>query len=548
MKDGAILANTGHFNVEIEIPALRELAVETREARALVDEFTLADGRRLYLIGDGRLVNLAAAEGHPAIVMDMSFANQALSAEWVVENGAGLERRVYDVPEGDRRGDRAAQAGDDGPRDRPADRRAARSTSRSWDEGNIDPSPSSSRSARCQMESVSSRLSRDRPARGRRGRAPRPAAAAGRGGRAALPIGGRGRGGHPHARDPRRAGDRRRRRVRLRARGARSARTSTPRYDVLVSARARPRSICAGRSTRCAPIPTPERARRHPRGGGRALPPHGRARGDARRAGLARPHALQHGRSRDRRVRDRARRDPAAWERGLVEHVWVDETRPLLQGARLTAWELDALGIPFSVIADGAAASLMRGRRGRLRAHRRRPHRRERRHGEQGRDVRARARGATGSRRFRSYVVAPTSTLDREHATGADIPIEAARPGRGFAALPGAEPRVRRHACLADRRDRDGGGRPPAAVRGVASRVRCAHEGARPRRRIRDAALPAHARPAEGAARGGREADARPRPRAARGDGGRRGRSSSRTRSSRRTSRSGRRARTASGS
>ena len=98
MKDGAILANTGHFNVEIEIPALRELAVETREARHQVDEYTLADGRRVYLIADGRLVNLAAAEGHPAIVMDMSFANQALSAEWVVANGASLERRVYDVP------------------------------------------------------------------------------------------------------------------------------------------------------------------------------------------------------------------------------------------------------------------------------------------------------------------------------------------------------------------------------------------------------------------------------------------------------------------
>ena len=98
MKDGAILANTGHFNVEIEIPALKDLAVETREARAQVDEYTLEDGRRIYLIADGRLVNLAAAEGHPAIVMDMSFANQALSAEWVVANGAGLERRVYDVP------------------------------------------------------------------------------------------------------------------------------------------------------------------------------------------------------------------------------------------------------------------------------------------------------------------------------------------------------------------------------------------------------------------------------------------------------------------
>jgi adenosylhomocysteinase len=98
MKDGAILANTGHFNVEIEIPALRDLAVETRAAREFVDEFTLADGRRLYLLGDGRLINLAAAEGHPATVMDMSFANQALSAEWVVSNGATLERKVYDVP------------------------------------------------------------------------------------------------------------------------------------------------------------------------------------------------------------------------------------------------------------------------------------------------------------------------------------------------------------------------------------------------------------------------------------------------------------------
>jgi adenosylhomocysteinase len=99
MKDGAILANTGHFNVEIEIPALRELAVETRTARPLVEEFRLEDGRRLYLIADGRLVNLGAAEGHPAAVMDMSFANQALSAEFVVAHAGELERRVYDVPE-----------------------------------------------------------------------------------------------------------------------------------------------------------------------------------------------------------------------------------------------------------------------------------------------------------------------------------------------------------------------------------------------------------------------------------------------------------------
>ena len=98
MKDGAILANTGHFNVEIDIPALRSLATETREARAFVEEFTLADGRKVYLLAEGRLVNLAAAEGHPAQVMDMSFANQALAAEFVIQNAASLERTVYDVP------------------------------------------------------------------------------------------------------------------------------------------------------------------------------------------------------------------------------------------------------------------------------------------------------------------------------------------------------------------------------------------------------------------------------------------------------------------
>jgi adenosylhomocysteinase len=99
MKDGAILANTGHFNVEIDIPGLRALATETREARAFVEEFTMAGGQRIYLIADGRLVNLSAAEGHPALVMDMSFANQALSAEYAIQNAAELERKVYPVPE-----------------------------------------------------------------------------------------------------------------------------------------------------------------------------------------------------------------------------------------------------------------------------------------------------------------------------------------------------------------------------------------------------------------------------------------------------------------
>ncbi len=98
MKDGAILANTGHFNVEIEIPGLKALSVSSKPARTNVEAFTLEDGRTLFLVAEGRLVNLSAAEGHPAAVMDMSFANQALSAEYVVEHAAELERKVYVVP------------------------------------------------------------------------------------------------------------------------------------------------------------------------------------------------------------------------------------------------------------------------------------------------------------------------------------------------------------------------------------------------------------------------------------------------------------------
>jgi adenosylhomocysteinase len=98
MKNGAILCNSGHFNIEIDIPALRSLAAETREARAFIDEFSLADGRRLYLVADGRLVNLSAAEGHPALVMDMSFANQALSLEYAARHASELDRKVYPVP------------------------------------------------------------------------------------------------------------------------------------------------------------------------------------------------------------------------------------------------------------------------------------------------------------------------------------------------------------------------------------------------------------------------------------------------------------------
>ncbi|MDI6751628.1 MAG: adenosylhomocysteinase [bacterium] len=98
MKNDAILANTGHFDVEIDIPELTKLAVSKRKVRDVIDEYTLSDGRRLNLLAEGRLVNLAAAEGHPAAVMDMSFANQALCSEFVVKKKGSLENRVYDVP------------------------------------------------------------------------------------------------------------------------------------------------------------------------------------------------------------------------------------------------------------------------------------------------------------------------------------------------------------------------------------------------------------------------------------------------------------------
>lgn len=98
MKDGAIVANSGHFNVEIDISALEEMAVEKREIKQEVKEYKLSDGRRIYLLAEGRLVNLAAAEGHPASVMDMSFSNQALSAEYIAKNPNSLEKKVYRVP------------------------------------------------------------------------------------------------------------------------------------------------------------------------------------------------------------------------------------------------------------------------------------------------------------------------------------------------------------------------------------------------------------------------------------------------------------------
>ncbi len=99
MKDGAIVANSGHFNVEIDIPTLEKMASSKRATREFVDEYSLKDGRKIYLLGEGRLINLAAAEGHPASVMDMSFANQALSVEYLVKNHKSLEHKVFPVPE-----------------------------------------------------------------------------------------------------------------------------------------------------------------------------------------------------------------------------------------------------------------------------------------------------------------------------------------------------------------------------------------------------------------------------------------------------------------
>jgi adenosylhomocysteinase len=99
MKDGAIVANSGHFNVEVNIPALEEMSSGKRLMRPYVESYELKDGRQINLLGEGRLINLAAAEGHPASVMDMSFANQALAAEYMVKNAARLEKKVYGVPD-----------------------------------------------------------------------------------------------------------------------------------------------------------------------------------------------------------------------------------------------------------------------------------------------------------------------------------------------------------------------------------------------------------------------------------------------------------------
>jgi len=98
MKDGAIVCNSGHFDIELDLEGLQKMSTNVRRVRDFVEEYTLQDGRRIHVLGEGRLVNLASAEGHPSCVMDMSFANQALSSEWMVKNGRSLEKKVYGVP------------------------------------------------------------------------------------------------------------------------------------------------------------------------------------------------------------------------------------------------------------------------------------------------------------------------------------------------------------------------------------------------------------------------------------------------------------------
>ena len=114
MKDGAIVSNSGHFNVEINIPALEKMAVEKRQVRPFVEAYDLPDGRTIHILGEGRLINLAAAEGHPASVMDMSFANQALSAEYMVKNAGQTQEQSLFRPRRHRQRDRPAQVGSHG--------------------------------------------------------------------------------------------------------------------------------------------------------------------------------------------------------------------------------------------------------------------------------------------------------------------------------------------------------------------------------------------------------------------------------------------------
>ena len=327
MKDGAILCNTGHFNVEIEIGALRALATETRQAREFVEEFTLADGRRLYLIADGRLVNLAAAEGHPAIVMDMSFANQALSAEYVVQNAASLEKKVYVVPKEIDDEIARLKLATMGVDDRHA-HGGAGEVPGLVGRGNLNARagivrleagavvlldqrrlPDEEVELRCESAAEVAEAIRTLAVRG----APAIGIAAAYG----------------YALAAERGEDL--------ERGLRAcSRESRPTAVNLVWALEQMRDDPTRRAGAGAP-----RGRRSSAAGGW---PRTRPRSSARER--ARSRTATRAGSRPAATAPRSARCATAWEDGLLAHVWVDETRPLLQGARLTAWELEALGHP----------------------------------------------------------------------------------------------------------------------------------------------------------------------------------------------------------
>ena len=405
MKDGAVLANTGHFDVEVDIPALRDLSVSSMRARQHVERFDMADGRGLYLLAEGRLVNLAAAEGHPASVMDMSFANQALSAEYVAQNHSEPRGPRLHRAEGDRRRDRAAQAREHGVRHRRADRRAASL------HGHLGRGHLSRSGLRCARRHRHPEPARDRPPRGRRGRPARPAPPPGGGRRAAAarhgsrwrmrsarwPCAARPRSASPPPTASRwppagaRPGASRCCARTSRAPPAGLAATRPDGRQPALGGRADGRGGGApasrpGGAARCAAGP----GRGDPRRRGRSLRADRRARRGPPARGSAGADPLQRGRARDRRVRDGAghhphgaparsrparvgRRDPAAAPGGAPDRV----------GAPTGGHLRDAHHRLRRRLAHGRAE----GRRGR---DRRRPDRPERRHREQDRDVRAR--------------------------------------------------------------------------------------------------------------------------------------------------------------
>ena len=452
MKDGAILANTGHFNVEIDIPALEELAVSRRRARENVEEFELADGRKA--LPDRRRAPREPRRRRGSSGRGHGHELREPGARRRVRRAARRRARAARSTTCRRRSTTRSRASSSSPW---ASRSIASPRSRrsTWPRGTKGPRaprahPGSRTTASSSSTSASSPTRRSSSSAARAPRSPRrfarsPCAARPRSAIAAAygyalaaargdDLGDAAETAGRSAADrgqPRLGG----RRDAQRGAGAGAARRARPR-DPLPT-----RSSAAGRW----PSMRPTLLR-------------------ARRPGA---HALQHRRARDRRLRNRARRPAKRLHaRGLLEYVFVDETRPLLQGSRLTAWELERAGIPHGVIADSAAATMMA--RGEVT------------HVLTGAD-RIAANGDTANK-IGTYALAVLAghhgapvlrrraDLDRRprDALGRRDPDRGAERRRGDRALRRAEPRLRRDARRADRRDRDGARRAPASLRGVA--------------------------------------------------------------------------------